>query len=538
LDRCAGHISGLEEAYAAWARLAREEAGLNAEIEAAREKMAIFESGWSTENYLSRLQELHELEQRLERAASRRGLVREGAMALGQTLSSPALATVQDSPVDYQLPGLRAEAARRRQQAVVFRDHWKDYEEQQTTLQPWLGVAEEQLEAGGSGMALLHAELETYSRLREEANTSFSEAMETLPGLDDEELQRQLHLQFEERWERFARRMAEEKEPDDQNESLITILKQTEELLESVEEQATAPFSHVQGAEELLAILHKLTYLKKLLVKRQKELSQQESTVEEAMERVGMARRKLAIMLLMVEKKIEDGQNAMEQCQRIRRNTSTIQMDVEHLKTYLTRVTSDLVSGEEPSTVKIAVLEVRLLNDENMHMYHEMLFQDCRAQITKCNSDVASAEEDIKALKEGIAVGDLNKQLNAVKDAIIKTETKASEEIQLAEQERTLWSQLEAKQLEVRSRIAETGFQLELSLARGHIDMERLRACLATVQGLEASHLAGEGGLVELRAATDAVQAVASRQDGAEMAGQLESTIVSYNTVCRSLLGE
>ena len=92
--------------------------------------------------------------------------------------------------------------------------------------------------------------------------------------------------------------------------------------------------------------------------------------------------------------------------------------------------------------------------------------------------------------------------------------------------------------MEVRSKIGEASFQLELSLARGHIDIERLRKALATVRKLEADHLAGEAMLDQLREATVAVQGLAGQQLGAELAAQLESTIVSYNDVCSGLLGE
>ena len=44
--------------------------------------------------------------------------------------------------------------------------------------------------------------------------------------------------------------------------------------------------------------------------------------------------------------------------------------------------------------------------------------------------------------------------------------------------------------------------------------------------------------LEELREATVAVQGLAGKQLGAELAAQLESTIVSFNDVCSRLLGE
>ena len=135
-------------------------------------------------------------------------------------------------------------------------------------------------------------------------------------------------------------------------------------------------------------------------------------------------------------------------------------------------------------------------------------------------------------------VGDLRKQLEMVTNNLREMEVKVEQEIVTTDEELKTWKTFEAKQLEVRSKIGEASFQLQLSLARGHIDIERLRKALATVRKLEADHLAAEGMLDELREATVAVQGLAGKQMGAELTAQLESTIVSYNDVCSGLLGK
>ena len=221
LERCSGHINGLEEAYAEWAHLSKQENALKNEIEVCERQLGPLETGWSTENYKAGLAELYELEARLDKVEIKRGLLRSRVIALSDTVSSPELTTIEDSPVDYQLPGLKAQAERLKIQVEKFQDHWTEYEEGQTTLQPWLAVAEEQLEKnGGSPNLLLQAELNTYNRLREKANNNFSAATDTLPGLQDEEFQRRLHLQFEERWKRFGQKMTEQQR---QNEETNTI---------------------------------------------------------------------------------------------------------------------------------------------------------------------------------------------------------------------------------------------------------------------------------------------------------------------------
>ena len=134
--------------------------------------------------------------------------------------------------------------------------------------------------------------------------------------------------------------------------------------------------------------------------------------------------------------------------------------------------------------------------------------------------------------------GDLGKQTEIMRESIELLGIQFEQEIEQYEKERNIWKKLEEKQQEIQTRIAEKSFRLELSLARGHIDIARLRKALSAVRSLENCHLSEESSLEELRQATTAVQAVATRQQGAELAAELESTIVSYNTVCRSLLGE
>ena len=185
------------------------------------------------------------------------------------------------------------------------------------------------------------------------------------------------------------------------------------------------------------------------------------------------------------------------------------------------RVTKDSMSGADSASAKLTSL------------------QELRDQIKRLETTITSLEQEINTLESSkVPVGDLQKQLNIVIDNLKNMKVKVEQEFTTTNDEYQTWKSFEAKQLEVRSKIGEASFQLELSLARGHIDIERLRKALATVRKLEADHLAGEAMLDQLREATVAVQGLAGQQLGAELAAQLESTIVSYNDVCSGLLGE
>ena len=99
------------------------------EIEICERQLGPLETGWSTENYKAGLAKLYELEARLEKVQIQRGLLRSRVGVLSDTVSSPDLSSIEDSPVDYKLPGLKAQTERLRLQVEKFQDHWTEYEE-------------------------------------------------------------------------------------------------------------------------------------------------------------------------------------------------------------------------------------------------------------------------------------------------------------------------------------------------------------------------------------------------------------------------
>ena len=348
---------------AIWERLHCEQLALEKEAEACVTKLNAVEPSLSTENYLQRLKDLQEVEARLEKAESRRALVREQAVTLGQTVSSPSVTRLQDSALDYQLPGLRTQAGGLEQSLVKFQGVWQEYEDRQTTLQPWLALAEEQTEAGSQSLELLRAELEAYNRLREAANTLFSGSLETLPGLEDEEMQRRLHLQFEERWTRLASNLMDQNEKQQQKESKniptpVLVLEGAQQLLEQAKTEISISLSTAGKAEELLAILHKLTYLRNVLASKQRELRSLEAKEVEIIERVGELGSQLKKTQELLEQKIEDGNRILERSNKISKKTSAILMETTHLKAVLNRAQEDAVTGSKSAKIKMRSLQV------------------------------------------------------------------------------------------------------------------------------------------------------------------------------------
>ena len=495
------------------------------EIEICERQLGPLETGWSTENYKAGLAKLYELEARLEKVQIQRGLLRSRVGVLSDTVSSPDLSSIEDSPVDYKLPGLKAQTERLRLQVERFQDHWTEYEEGQTTLQPWLAVAEEQLEKNnGSPNLLLQAELNTYNRLREKANNNFSAAVDILPGLQDEEFQRRLHLQFEERWQRFDQKMAEQQHQNQESntkQSPSSIFSSASELLKSSKDQSEISFQEAQGAEGVLAILHKLAYLKGRLTQTKISLKSLKNNEVDSVEDIGEMTSKIVTAEQDIDKLIEDGNKILESCYSIRRELSNVTIKVRKVEFGLGRMSSDNMCGAESANAKLSSL------------------QELRAQENKLETAATSIQQQINNLESNNGpVGDLCKQLEIVTNKLREMKVKVDQEILRTDDELKTWKRFEAKQLEVRSKIGEASFQLQLSLARGHIDIDRLRKALATVRKLEVDHLAAENMLDELREETVAVQGLAGKQQGAELTAQLESTIVSYNDVCSGLLGE
>ena len=363
LSQCAGHICSLEDAACLWARLAAEEKELATEVNDVGERLTQLENGCSSETYLTYLEEVQHLQRMLESAERRRGSIKEQVVTLSKIVASPALASIHDSSLDYHLPGLTIRLIQLRLLLEEFQDLWQEYEERQGTLQPWLALAEEQLETETGGLELLQAEIEAYNRLREAANTGFYSAMDKLPELEDEDMQRRLHLQFEERWNRLAVTLIEQKQRMEEDErekvtSPAVVLEGIQSLLDQVEGQGEISFSQEQSAEQLLADLHKLTFLRNMVTMKQKSMMELKTSNVVEMEKLGAARSQLKSTLERTEKKIEEGNKTLEKCHQIRKMITKTKIKVDQLSTNLKRTKADPVSGSQSAKMKVRILQV------------------------------------------------------------------------------------------------------------------------------------------------------------------------------------
>merc|ERR1719158_985666 len=121
LTRSAGHICKLEEGYATWTEVAAKEYLLDRELDSVRVTLSSLRLQLNTENYNSVLRELVELEGKLDSIIGQRSLIRDSVATLTETVSSPVLVTLQNSPLDYEVGEVKEQVMREKERLVQFR---------------------------------------------------------------------------------------------------------------------------------------------------------------------------------------------------------------------------------------------------------------------------------------------------------------------------------------------------------------------------------------------------------------------------------
>eukprot|EP00091_Calanus_sinicus_P015894 TRINITY_DN34892_c0_g1_i1.p1 TRINITY_DN34892_c0_g1~~TRINITY_DN34892_c0_g1_i1.p1 ORF type:complete len:250 (+),score=43.21 TRINITY_DN34892_c0_g1_i1:232-981(+) len=196
----------------------------------------------TSENYLQHIESLQRHELQLESLESRQLFsrkIRKTTRKLYHLQSFNNLFT----ELDYEVPRIIEFIRGDLQKYLIFRSLWKEYENMQTTIQPWLAMVETQLENDGS-VDLIYSELKAYSNIHEKANDNFTTALETIQ-LADEDMQRQLHIQFENRWktlrEKLEKLRSDRKEIEFNN--LLGFQDETKNLLEQSMQTTDLPLS-------------------------------------------------------------------------------------------------------------------------------------------------------------------------------------------------------------------------------------------------------------------------------------------------------
>ena len=163
---------------------------------------------------------------------------------------------------------------------------WDRYETTLTTIQTWLAVVEDQEIQDQNQLDLIQAEFETYSNLEADSNIGFYQALDIVP-LTDEEVQRRLQAQFEERMSRLEAKLKTTSVNKQGKQSIAEIEKSLERMKTVLED------GQLMSEEEMLTGLNKLNFLLKTTNQHSITLQQISSTDLVMIERIGLARRDL-----------------------------------------------------------------------------------------------------------------------------------------------------------------------------------------------------------------------------------------------------
>jgi len=522
IENSARYINDLDETLSSWSTINSEISALKSELEIVKTRISNFDS-CTTYNYLEQLENCKRYELQLEALRIKSIIFQEKSEQLQQNISSPALNNLF-TELNYEIPNMLDVINKDIEKYKSFRTLWKEYEDIQTTIQPWLAMVESQLEKDGN-VDLIYSELNAYSNIHEKANANFSAAMQTIQ-LDDEDMQRQLHIQFEIRWnslkDKLEKVISERKEIDFNN--FLGFQDETEKLMEQARNTTEVPFSNIATTEDLLAYIQKLSFLVVSLERRLKQIATINTGNKnfESAEKIGNLKSQVKQCIDMMAKRMDMGNHNFENLQEIRLRLDKEELEIESTKVQLINV------KKEPTnignTIKAKLLSVQAIK-KNINIL------DCRLQMIK---------EDLKQLKISnpnmAVIQNLDIKFTSVEN-VLKELIKDAEETQMeATEEGILWDDMNEKMKRMRQCIGETNFKLELFLARGHIDIKRLEAATQNIKALETQHLSYDQNLKDLKETTNSVIAVASKQDGLELSAQLESIIISYNSVCADLL--
>ena len=187
-------------------------------------------------------------------------------MNIRQVVDSPTLGNILDS-TNNQILMLSSVYQQRIYYLVEFLKCWTRYETILVTIQTWLAVVENQEISSKNQMMLLQAELETYEGLDIEANTIFFKALDIL-NLKDEELQRRLQSQFEERMKRFKEKLRNI-DTNESDESDIAAIKQFYVAANASLENS----SSCESEEEVISSVNKMNFMLKTLDENLNKLS-------------------------------------------------------------------------------------------------------------------------------------------------------------------------------------------------------------------------------------------------------------------------
>ena len=358
MEQSAPHLSGLDSVLASWAGLLNENERLLGELEEIQCKMS--RSGkYSVENYQQQLTELRLREVRLRQIVGRKVCLEKEISEIQNSVHCLELGSCLDQLSDRSQETLQ-HVQSERQKLEGFQSLWSSYLSIQSTIQPWLGAVEDQIENEGS-VDLAYSEMTTYSNIHQTAGDNFVSAISSIE-LEDEDEQRKLHLQIENRWNALKQRLefirAQRTEIDFHNIDGLAL--ELDNILDQVRQQTEVSMEKFKSNEDFLAYLQKLNFL--LVVLKRKEgqiLSFNSSNTEELTnEKIGSLRIKCENGSQLLIKKVKSVETILEKSLLI---TKKVEM-VERRREELSLLATNIYQRRNRSNIKHTrtILQVRL----------------------------------------------------------------------------------------------------------------------------------------------------------------------------------
>merc|ERR1712142_247024 len=327
LDNSARYINDLDETLSSWSMINSEISALKSELELLNKRINNLDN-CTSESYLEQLENLKRYEIQLEALRIKSIIFQEKTVQLQNYVSSPALSNLF-TEINYEIPNILDVIHKDIEKYKVFRSLWKQYEDIQTNI-------------------------------HEKANENFSIALRTIQ-LDDEDMQRQLHIQFEHRWnsliDKLEKIIAERKEIEFNN--FLGFQEETEKLMEQAHSTAEIPFSKLSTNENLLAYIQKLSYLNVSLERRLKQIENINTTDKDyvSIEKIGNITLQIKQCLNNISKKMEMGLHSFENLQDIRLHLDNEDLEIESLTVKLNNIKKE--STNIGSTIKAKLLSIQ-----------------------------------------------------------------------------------------------------------------------------------------------------------------------------------
>ena len=456
LNKAAKHINNLSEALNVWSEFEIRNRELFTKLQETKDESNNMEE-ITTKNFNMVLSKLNYHKFNFEEIISENDKNRNRLLEVQNWVISEELSYKSNALLN-EIHFTRDNISEKIEQLDKFSPLWKEYEQINSNIHTWIGAAEDQIENEGN-LDLLYSELLAFKPIFDKSNNSFADALAIYNFADDEE-QRKYMLQTETRWVKLTESLESQrnlrKEIDFNNfegiqSDIENTLKQIPPILD---------VDKFKDNEEILSYLKKISFLKLTTQRKLKILGSLKVSTEQAdiIEKIGHLKTKL-------ESSIENLSERFENFQVLLDDYKTFSSEVSLLESKIRSKVQTSESMEKKQLPSAGQLQKdrNCITDWNKYLTR----LENQLQCLKLRKvQVISAAQEIEQVKLLLIKYD-----GHLKEIEISTQFNIKEESDLKERLRCL-----------NNTTQETLFKLQLNLARGHIDLQRLKISTAKIK--------------------------------------------------------